>query len=88
MSLFGSPEEHAANPPSSWTVEKWGYKWHLCVNGNSLDSFTTKREAERAKTQGFHANLYEKERRWYAGEKVDGWKMYSECLSERQPKIG
>lgn len=86
MSLFSSPEEHAANPPSSWRVEKRGRKWHLLIHAgsaHSCDSFLTKHQAEAAKTTGFHFDLYQRESRWYAGETIPGWKTYAHCLAER-----
>jgi hypothetical protein len=83
--IFASPAEHAANPPHTWTVCKRGRKWALCALDHPLDFFDTKKAAEAAKTTGFIANLYEKERRWYAGEPVSGWKPYVprvECGAE------
>lgn len=84
MSIFASPAEHAAHPPSSWTVRKHGRKWGLFIgNEHPADTFLTKRQAEAAKTTGFLADLYAKELRWYAGEAVYGWKPYAVCLAER-----
>lgn len=79
MSLFSSPAEHAANPPSTWTVRKHGRRWGLycAISDNPIDSFGTKREAIAAKTDGLSARLYAKESKWYAGELVPGWKLYS-----------
>lgn len=77
MSLFGSPEEHAANPPESWRTMKSGGRWALLAgDGGRLDTYRTKREAEEARRTGFYAELYADETRWYAGEAVRGWKPY------------
>jgi hypothetical protein len=83
MSLFSGPEEHAANPPSSWQVVKAGPRlWHLTTrDGGVLKSEQTKTAAEAERESGFYVNLYEKERRWYAGEPVPGWKPYKESGS-------
>lgn len=81
--LFRNPKEHAANPPSTWTVVKHGRKWALCLAGHPSTYFDTKKEAEAARHTGFHATLYAKETRWFAGEKVDGWKPYSSTIRER-----
>lgn len=77
MSLFNGPEEHAANPPDTWVVEKSWSQWRLCTrDGATLDTFERKRDAEAARTDGFLARLYADETRWYAGENVHGWKPY------------
>lgn len=79
MSLFRSPEEHAANPPESWEVTKvMNKRWHLTTTaGTVLHSSERKRDCEELKTSGFYFNLYRKEARWYAGEEVSGWKPYA-----------
>lgn len=81
MSMFANPVEHAKNPPSTWVVEKSvagaTTRWRLQTKtGEVIDTFPTKAKAEEAKTEGFFANLYEKESRWYAGEEIPGWKQY------------
>lgn len=77
MALFRDPVEHAANPPQTWEVVKVGERlWHLVAAGAVLTSEKTRREAKRARTEGFYVNLYEKERKQFAGESVDGWKPY------------
>lgn len=77
MSLFSSPIEHAANPPDTWQVHKVGRSWDLrTAGGVTLGSFERRRDAEAGRTEGFYANLYAKETRWYAGGQVDGWKPY------------
>lgn len=77
MALFGTPEQHAANPPESWRVEKAGRVWIvLDAEDTVLCACPTRHEAEDAKVTGFWADLYEKERRWFAGEMVAGWKPY------------
>lgn len=79
MSLYRGPEEHAANPPETWEVVKGGRSWSLRDRaGAVLETFTTKREAELGRADGRAANLYERERRWYAGENIAGWKPYAE----------
>ena len=86
MSLFSGPEEHAANPPASWTVAKAGREcWQLrTAAGVHLGGrYTTRRAAEADKVSGFYVRLYEQERRWYAGEPVAGWRPYSDIQAER-----
>lgn len=86
--IFASPAQHHENPPATWTVRKHGRKWGLFCNvsENPLDTFLTKREAEAGKVTGFIANLYAKETRWYTGERVDNWKVYAQCVAERQAR--
>lgn len=86
MSLFGSPEKHAANPPETWVVAKAGNRvWHLkTADGTVLDSFTTRKAAEAARETGFTADLYAKEKRWYAGENVPPWKPYAQVKEEQE----
>lgn len=86
MALFLTPEDHAANPPSTWTVTKACDRiWHLDTSdGEPLDSFTTKTAAEAAKVEGFLVRLYDQEGRWMAGETPPGRRSYAECLAERQ----
>ncbi len=74
--MLFSPDEHPKRPPETWTVRKHGRRWLLLSGEHSLDSFATKREAERAKTSGFLFDLYHKEGRWFAGEHVEGWRPY------------
>lgn len=78
MALFLA-EDHAANPPETWIVRKAADRcWHLTpASGEGvLGTFPRKRDAEMARTIGWWVDLYEKERRWYAGEAVAGWKPY------------
>jgi hypothetical protein len=76
MTLFSSPEEHAANPPATWQVVKVGTRrWGLATQaGYVLERFECKTDAEQGRTEGWAADLYDKETRWYAGEPVNGWK--------------
>lgn len=74
--IFATPDEHFANPPSTWTVRKHGRKWALCIKDHPIDTFLTKKAAEAGKTSGMYFNLYEKESRWYRGESVPNWKPY------------
>ena len=79
MSLFNGPEQHTANPPETWTVARRGCQWALCTAADvELQRFPTNRAAEGARTTGFFAELYAKEKRWYAGESVPGWRPCSE----------
>lgn len=74
MALF-MKEDHAANPPETWQVRKVAERrWELFVPIYGLETFPTKKAAEAAKVSGFLVNLYEKERRYYAGQDVPGWK--------------
>lgn len=75
MSLFTKPE-HASNSPATWTVRKHGSKWGVFAanQSNPIDTFTTRAAAIEATTHGRLVDLYEKERRWYAGDNVLGWK--------------
>ena len=82
MSLFPGPEQHAANPPTTWTVERAGRRWSLRVAGFELSRYDTRGAAEAARTSGQWAELYENERRWYAGELIPHWKPYAECTAE------
>lgn len=79
MALHTTPEAHAANPPESWRVVKVApRRWDLqAADGDVIDSFTTKRDAEEHKTGGRWAQLYADEGRWFAGESVRGWKPYT-----------
>lgn len=80
MALFGDPETHRDNPPSTWQVVKASERrWELraaAVEG-VMQSFTTRRQAQEAREAGFFVDLYEKEGRWYAGLPVPGWKPYA-----------
>ena len=79
MSVYSTPEQHAANPPESWVVVKVAdHKWELRdAQGTRLHYGTTKKECEAAREVGFIRNLYDAETRWYAGESVRGWKSYA-----------
>jgi hypothetical protein len=77
--LFPSPEYHTANPPETWIVVRVGRKYQLQTkDGACLQGYPRKRDAERDKTSGFYFDLYHKERRWYAGEPILGWRPYAE----------
>lgn len=79
MSLFSGPDEHAANPPETWTVTRSGRRWKLCTSsGGVLGAYNTRGQAEAARTSGFLADLYADETRWYAGESVRGWLPYQD----------
>lgn len=86
MSLFGNPERHADNPPETWRVVKVADRnWQLQTkDGGVLESGRkTRREAEELLTTGFYVDLYDKERRWYAGEPVAQWRPYAEIVAEQ-----
>jgi hypothetical protein len=78
MALHLTPKDHNEDPPQGWTVKKATDKrWQLqSKTGGVIDTFTTKKDAEAAKTSGFAFNLYEKEGHWFKGETVPGWKPY------------
>lgn len=79
MSLFRNHVEHADNPPKSWVIEHEGRRWFLRTkNGDTLQSYGTKHEAEEAKREGFWVDTYNEESRWYAGEAVRGWRPYAD----------
>lgn len=84
MSLFNSPEEHAANPPDTWVVAKHGTSWHLSMkDGGVLDTYARKTDAEQARHTGFLVTLYETETRWYRGETIPGWRSYADLVPPR-----
>jgi hypothetical protein len=77
MALHATPEEHDADPPSGWTVQKHGRKWRLRnKSGGTLATVDTKREAESLKSSGWLFDLYHDEGRWFNGEQVRNWKPY------------
>ena len=85
MSLFASPEEHAANPPASWLVVKVAPRcWSVTTaDGDVLDTFATR--ADALAVRGFGsvlANLYAAEGRWYAGVPRAGHRSYADCKAE------
>jgi hypothetical protein len=86
MSLFTTPEENTANPPSTWVVAKAAPgRWNLCVaDGGVLESFTTKKAAEAATTEGFMFKMWTEEAAWYAGVTPTGRRSWVECLAERE----
>lgn len=89
MSIFSGPDEHAANPPSTWrVVRRENRGWHLTLSDDSvLETFSTKREALAAREGGFLFDLYGKESRWYAGDDIEGWKPYAEVAPAPAPAI-
>jgi hypothetical protein len=88
MSLFSTPEEHAANPPGTWEVHKAGERsWHLRARtGAVLEYCASKREAERRRTDSSTARLYAQEARWYAGEPVTNWRPWADVKAEREKR--
>jgi hypothetical protein len=85
MSLFSTPEAHAANSPSTWTVTKAADRvWNVSTaDGVVLDSTTTKKAAEALKTSGHLVRMYEQEGAWYAGKTPAGWKTWEQVKFER-----
>lgn len=79
MAIHLNPKEHDADPPQGWIVRKAGKAlWHLLSrDGGVLDRFTTKKDAEAAKTAGRIFNLYQKEGRWFKGDTPAGWRPYA-----------
>lgn len=83
MALYRTPEEHAANPPSTWVVTKVGRRWALQdARGATLQTYDTKAGATLATKEGFWPRLYAQEGDWFAGRPVPGWKPY------RQESVG
>lgn len=94
MSIFPTPEQHAANGPDTWRVVKTGSHWAL-VNkdatdeqasyaGDIIDTFATKSAAEQARIDGWAANMWRKEARWYAGASIGGWKSWAEVKADNE----
>lgn len=92
MALFRC-EDHADNGPETWRVEtvrdasgrRVPSLFHLTTaGGDVLDTFTTRREAEAAKESGHLVTLYHRERRWYAGEEIPGWRPWAEVHAEQE----
>lgn len=87
MSLFSGPEEHTANPPETWVVHKAGERnWQLQTkDGGVLDwGQPTKKRAEALRAEGWYVEMYDKERRWYAGEDIPPWKPWAQCQAEQE----
>jgi hypothetical protein len=78
VSLHNTPQEHDADPPSSWAVVKIAERcWHLESSlGGQLGTYPTRHAALADKESGWLVNLYEKEGRWFKGEPVANWKPY------------
>jgi hypothetical protein len=83
--MFATLEDHDANPPSTWVVEKAAPRiWHLnTAAGGTLESFPTKKAATAAKVTGHLVRAYEAETRWMGGETPRGHRSYAECQAER-----
>lgn len=84
MSLFAGPAEHAANPPETWQAVKFGRRWSIATaDGKTLDPMhETKRSALEGIQGGSVRKLYEQEGRWYAGERIPGWRPWAELQAE------
>jgi hypothetical protein len=85
--IFSGPEEHAANPPSTWRVVKAAERiWQVqTVAGTVIETRAT-RKAAAAETEAgaYWVKQYEKESRWYAGEPVAQWKPWAQVKAERE----
>lgn len=84
MSLFMGPEEHAANPPSTWNVVKVGSRWALRTTPDqTFETYRSRKAAEADKVEGHWTCAYAEDGRWYAGDTPAGWKSWEECKAER-----
>lgn len=71
-------KDNADNAPSTWRVVRSGRHYHLTDKaGHVLESFDRKYKAVAARESGFYFDLWNKERRWFAGETIPGWKPYA-----------
>lgn len=86
MSLFKGPEEHAANPPETWTIERRGNRWWatLSQGGDVLEWHETKKAATESLSTGPSAVLYRQETDWYAGKTPPGWVTYESTQRARK----
>lgn len=85
MVMYLTPEEHAANPPSTWYVEQSATddrRWYLKDRqGTILDAGLTRGGVESMRTHGFMFDLWHDEQLWFHGgdSKIIGRKPYAEC---------
>ena len=86
MTMFGTPEVHAANGPETWTVVNAGNRlWNLTTAaGGFICTYATRKAAEADRESGPFVDLYRKEARWYAGEPVPAWKPWAQVRAEAQ----
>lgn len=91
MSLHCTPEDHNADPPSAWTVDKVPIPgttralWELRSSlGYVIGSFKTKKAALQDRENGPYVALYMKEARWFRGEPVGNYKPYTQIVAERK----
>lgn len=86
--MFSGPEEHAANGPDTWAIEKdkaanarnrWAV---LDASGRTLDSYATKRDATQSRTDGVLRTAYDDDTRWYAGETLPGRRDHAAIIAE------
>jgi hypothetical protein len=82
MSLFAGPEEHAANPPATWTVSRVTRSLYALRTKDGTVLATYHRRGDAIQDRRF-SELYDKEARWYAGEPVPGWKPYALVLRSK-----
>lgn len=86
MCLYITPEEHAANPPSTWrAVKRSTGSWALVDQpGVELERHTTKKAAEAAIEDGMARRQYDRDTRWFAGHTPPGMKSWAEVQAERE----
>lgn len=68
--------DHTANPPATWRVVKRAERsWEIRTDSGRLvwNGYKTRREATAATSTGWLVQLWDKERRWSAGEPIAGW---------------
>jgi hypothetical protein len=84
--VFTTPEENAANPPDTWIVEKVADRlWALKTkDGVTFENYPTRAAAEAAKSSGFLFDLYNKEKRWYAGEQFPNLRSWEDVKAEQE----
>lgn len=89
-SPYATPEDHAANPPSTWRVEKVTNYYRkrpdwtiLDRQDRALGSFDTRKVATEALVHGVAAQQWEQDRTWFAGEPTPGRRPYAEVQREK-----
>lgn len=100
MSLFTTPEQHAANGPDTWRIVKYGRGFAI-VTKDVTDEMVQRggipilthceRKRDAVAILEPHVNswlvqAYEKEGRWYAGETPPGQRSWAECKAEKEKR--
>jgi len=77
--MFTTPEQHAANPPSTWKViRRTKTSWATVTkDGDVIEYHERKRDADESLTEGRMFRLYQQEGRWFAGDTPTGWTPYT-----------